>query len=105
MNAMLHHYEELEQLQAFFQTWYGRGWEGRLIKGGQVSKGEISHALLRQGFTKRLLLRLRFTRELLLAATQGAGVRPAKPTTLAKPAPAPEPSTAQRAQAPADRQQ
>ena len=78
MLAMLHHYEELEALRDWFKVWYGRGWEGHLVRGGMCSRGEIGHVLARtHSFTRVLLPRLRTLR----AALQSHCGR----TNLAKP--------------------
>ena len=68
MNAMLHHYEELEDHVRFYKDWYGRGWEGHLVKGCIVSRGEIRKTLAHEQVMTRLILpRLRILRAALEA--------------------------------------
>ena len=75
MLAMLHHFEELGDHVRFFKMWYGRSWEGHLVRGGMCSRGEIGHVLAREtSFTRVLLPRLRMLRAALEAASPSSNL-------------------------------
>lgn len=64
MLARLHHYEELEDHQAFFKRAFGAGWTAELFGRGVLNtRGEIAAILAkRTAFTRVILPRLRALR-------------------------------------------
>jgi hypothetical protein len=87
MLAMLHHYEELAQLREWYANFWGRGWEGRLVRAGMVQRGEVDKLLETPPacrFSATLLPRLRAYR-LALEASSWSAHNLAKPPRNSRP--------------------